>query len=167
VYVLEINVKNPDSYNRQLQVYQTYYFIEIPAKTVKRLKNASENAIHYYEKCGFVVEKVTKGMVTLNEVPDITEEKREKIQNLNEVGIKKAEEPVGGKDIREAGIKEEKPNTDSILLQTIKDYDSELLRALLLEVGTNPRNLQNKDKLIQLVMEQDRQKVMTIISDSE
>lgn len=157
----EIIVRNKNPYDKQLQVIDTYQYRVIPRNGEITLRNVDERAINYYRSCGFEVEKMKSGEKQLNEVPeDLREKKLKELDNLNEVGIKKPEkEEVKEEVLNEVGIKKD----NKALEAKLQTYDPEMLRALCLDVGYNPRNLKNKGKLIEILLEQDEQKIQNLL----
>lgn len=157
----EIIVRNKNPYDKQLQIIDTYVYKLIPRNGEITLKNVDKRAIKYYEGCGFEVEKVKSGEKQLNEVPeDLREKKLKELDNLNEVGIKKPEK----KEVKEEVLNEVEVERDTTALKTkLQKYDPEMLRALCLDIGYNPKNLKNKEKLIEILLEQDEQKIQNLL----
>ncbi len=157
----KVRVYNKKGYGRELQLYQSYSYVVIPANGYKDFKNVSEEAIRAYEKCEFEVEKITSDMQKLNEVPVLPEEKKRE-----EVIVSKEADNL--QPLREVGIKNEKENNSSkMLTEKLKTFDVEMLRALLVDVGVNPRNTKDKNKLIEMTLKQDRKKVENLLQYSE
>ena len=154
--IFDIVVKNNENYGKQLQYYQSYAYTEIPKKSAKTLKGANENAIAFYRSCGFEVDVKTRKMEVLNEVPEILPEEKKDLTNLNEVGVKK----LSG----ESTIEEPKEIINETLETKLKKLDLEKIRALLSSIGVNPRNIMDKEKLINLALEEDENLLLDILT---
>ncbi len=189
----DVIVKNVSSYDKELQYYMTYAYTVIKSKQSKNVKNVTEKAVKFYKDCGFEVDILSSTPPNLNEVPTESFKVSPKSQNLNEVGIKKEIKKEAG-EINLSGdidtiVNKEETDYYNKILDSNDDIDADIyldlhentqqnkelkahletlgvdkLRTLLSAIGANPRNIKDKQKLLEMASEQDEGLILDILN---